>query len=62
MKAASTFVERLSDGVPQQVEVRLGLRDEQQSEVREGLSDGDQVIIRQVSSLQQLQQTFGGGF
>ena len=35
-----TFVERLTDGVPQKVEVRLGLRTEQQSEVREGLAAG----------------------
>jgi HlyD family secretion protein len=59
-----TFVERLADGVPQKVEVRLGLRTEQQSEVREGLAEGDQVIIRNRSSLEKLQQTFqgGGGF
>ena len=59
-----TFVERLTDGVPQKVEVRLGLRTEQQSEVREGLAERDQVIIRNRSSLEKLQQTFqgGGGF
>ncbi len=55
-----TFVERLTDGVPQKVEVRLGLRTEQQSEVREGLAEGDQVIIRNRSSLEKLQQTFQG--
>jgi len=59
-----TFVERLTAGVPQKVEVRLGLRTEQQSEVREGLAERDQVIIRNRSSLEKLQQTFqgGGGF
>lgn len=56
-----TFVERLTDGVPQKVEVRLGLRTEQQSEVRDGLAEGDQVIIRNRSSLEKLQQTFQGG-
>jgi HlyD family secretion protein len=54
-----TFVERLTEGVPQQVEIRLGLRDEQQSEVRAGLEEGDQLAIRTASSLQQLQQSFG---
>ena len=53
------YVERLKDGTPQKVEVHLGLRDDQNSEVRQGLGDGDQVIIRNVSSLERLQQTFG---
>jgi HlyD family secretion protein len=56
-----TFVERLANGVPQKVEVRLGLSDDQQSEVREGLNDGDQLVIRNRSSLERLQQSFGGG-
>ena len=62
--SGQTFVENLTDGVPQKVEVRLGLRTEQQSEVRDGLTEGDQVIIRNRSSLEKLQQTFqgGGGF
>lgn len=55
-----TYVERLVDGEPQRVEVRLGLRDEQRSEVREGLAEGEEVIIRSRTSLQQLQRTFGG--
>jgi HlyD family secretion protein len=57
-----TFVERLADGQPQRVEVRLGLRNEQLAEVREGLADNDQLAIRSRSSLEQLQQSFGGGF
>lgn len=57
-----TFVERLVDGEPQKVEVRLGLRDEQQVEVRDGLQEGDQLAIRTVSTLQRLQQQFGNGF
>ena len=62
--SGQTFVERLTDGVPQKVEVRLGLRTEQQSEVRDGLAESDQVIIRNRSSLEKLQQSFqgGGGF
>jgi len=59
-----TFVERLVDGAPQKVEVSLGIRTEQESEVRDGLSDGDQIIIRNRTSLQRLQASFGtsGGF
>jgi HlyD family secretion protein len=59
--SGQTFVERLADGVPQKVEVRLGLRTEQQSEVRDGLAESDQVVIRNRSSLEKLQQTFQGG-
>ncbi len=55
-----TFVERLVNGEPQKTEVRLGLRDDQQAEVREGLEEGDQLAIRTRSSLERLQQTFGG--
>lgn len=59
-ESGKTFVERLVQGVPQQVEIRLGLRDEQQSEVRAGLEEGDEIAIRKVSSLQKLQQSFSG--
>lgn len=55
-----TFVERLVNGEPQRVEVRLGLRDEQRVEVREGLNDGEELVIRSRTGLEQLQQTFGG--
>ncbi len=55
-----TFVERLTNGEPQRVEVRLGLRDEQQVEVREGLNEGDELVIRLRTGLERLQQTFGG--
>jgi HlyD family secretion protein len=55
-----TFVERLAGGAPGKVEIQLGLRDDQQSEVRAGLNEGDQLAIRNVSSLQKLQQTFSG--
>jgi HlyD family secretion protein len=58
-ESGRTFVERLVEGVPQQVEIRLGLRDEQQSEVRAGLEEGDEIAIRKVSSLQRLQDSFG---
>lgn len=56
-----TFVERLiSPTETQRVEVRLGLRDDQQSEVREGLGEGDQIAIYNRSTLQRLQEQFGG--
>jgi len=58
--SGTTFVERITDGVPQKVEVRLGLRDERQSEVRAGLEENDKLAIRSVSSQERLQQTFGG--
>jgi multidrug efflux pump subunit AcrA (membrane-fusion protein) len=59
-ETGKTFVERLVGNTPGSVEIRLGLRDEQQSEVRAGLNEGDQIAIRDVSSLQKLQQTFSG--
>ncbi|MGC8780877.1 MAG: efflux RND transporter periplasmic adaptor subunit, partial [Anaerolineae bacterium] len=55
------FVEKETAAGPQKVEVRLGLRDDQYSEVREGLSDEDKVIIRKISSREQLQRAFGTG-
>ena len=51
-----TFVNRLVNGVPQKVEVRLGLRDDQMSEILDGLSEGDVLAIYSVSFQQQLQQ------
>ena len=53
------YVERVEDGMPVRVEIRMGMRNEQQSEVVEGLSEGDLLAIRQVSSLDRLRQTFG---
>jgi multidrug efflux pump subunit AcrA (membrane-fusion protein) len=58
-ETGKTFVEKETPTGPQKVEVRLGLRDDQHSEVREGLSDEDRVIIRQISSREQLQRAFG---
>ena len=52
------YVERVEDGVPVRVEIRIGMRNEQQSEVVEGLTEGDLLAIRQVSSLDRLRQTF----
>lgn len=57
-ETSRTFVERLTNGEPQKVEVRLGLRDDQRVEVREGLEEGDELAMRSRTGLQQLQQTF----
>ena len=56
-----TYVEKLVDQKPVETDVELGLRSDQVSEIVSGLEDGDEVIIRGVSSLERLQQTFGGG-
>jgi HlyD family secretion protein len=59
-ESGRTFVERLTGGEPQKVEVRLGLRDDARVEVREGLDESDTLAIRTVSTLERLQETFGG--
>lgn len=59
-ESGRTFVERLTGGEPQKVEVSLGLRDDARVEVREGLDEGDELAIRTISTLERLQQTFGG--
>ncbi len=59
-ESGRTFVERLTGDEPQKVEVRLGLRDDARVEVREGLDEGDTLAIRTVSTLERLQETFGG--
>ena len=53
------FVERVEGGFPVRVEIRTGMRNEQQSEVVAGLEEGDVLALRNVSSLEQLRQTFG---
>jgi HlyD family secretion protein len=53
------FVERVEDGVPVRIEIRIGMRNEQQSEVIAGLEERDVLAIRQASSLERLRETFG---
>jgi HlyD family secretion protein len=53
------FVERVEDGLPVRVEIRMGMRNEQQSEVTAGLQEGDVLAIRQASSLDRLREAFG---
>lgn len=53
------YAEKLVLGVPQEVEVETGFRDEQVSQVVSGLQEGDTVIIRTVSSRERLREAFG---
>lgn len=53
------YVEKLVLGVPQEVEVETGFRDEQVSQVLSGVDEGDTVIMRTVSSRDRLREAFG---
>ncbi len=56
------YVEKLVDGVPTRVDIKLGLRNEQFSQVVEGLNQGDVLVIRRVGTGEILRrQVFGGG-
>lgn len=59
-ESGRTYVERLTNGTLERVEVRLGLRDEQSSEVREGLEEGDQLAIISRTGAEQLRNLFEG--
>jgi HlyD family secretion protein len=48
-------------GLPQRVEITLGLRNDTVSQVLAGLEEGDQVVISQQSRREQLQRVFQGG-
>lgn len=56
-----TFVDRLSNGQVQPVEIQIGLRDEAFSEVLAGLVQGDVVVLIKQSSREQLRQAFQMG-
>lgn len=58
-EAGKLYAEKLVLGLPQQVEVEIGFRDEQVSQVLSGLDEGDAVIIRLVSSRERLRDAFG---
>jgi HlyD family secretion protein len=53
------YVEKLVLGVPREVEVETGFRDEQVSQVLSGVDEGDTVIVRTVSSRDRLREAFG---
>ncbi len=56
------YVEKVDEqGNPIRVKVELGLRDEAVSQVLAGLDEGDQIIIRGLSSREQLERVFQGG-
>jgi HlyD family secretion protein len=56
-----TYVEKVEGEDLQQVEMQLGLRDEQFSEVREGVTEGETLAIRSRSGQDRLRDLFGGG-
>ena len=56
------YVEKIVDGVPQRVDIEIGLRNEQFSEVVSGLEVGDEIAVRRTDTGEVLrQQMFGGG-
>lgn len=55
------YVEKVIEGTPVRVEVRLGMRNETQSQVLEGLQEGDILAIRNANRRERLQQLFFGG-
>jgi len=58
-ETSKLYTERLVLGMPKEVEVEIGFRDEQVSQVLSGLDEGDTVIIRSVSSRERLREAFG---
>ncbi len=60
-QTGTTYVEKLVDGVPQRVNLKLGLRNEQFSQVLEGLQPGDQLAVRRTDTGEVLRQQFFGG-
>lgn len=57
--AGTNYVEKLVDGVPQRVTVRVGMRNEGQTEIVEGVAEGDVIILPNTSASEQLRSTFG---
>lgn len=60
-ETGKTTVQKVVGDQLQEVEVQLGLRDEQFSEVREGVSEGETLAIVSRSGQDQLRNLFGGG-
>ncbi len=55
------YVEVLTDGIPQRVDVVIGLRNEQFSEILSGLAVGDELAVRRTSTGDILRQQMTGG-
>ncbi len=56
------YVEKLVDGIPLRTEITVGARNDQFSQVLRGVSEGDVIVLRDVSSREQLRQSmFGNG-
>lgn len=60
-QTGGTYVEKIIDGVPQRVDVKVGLRNEQSSQVLAGVQEGDQLAVRRTDSGEVLRQQFFGG-
>lgn len=60
-ETGQTSVQKVVGDQLQEVEVQLGLRDEQFSEVRAGVSEGETLAIVSRSGQDQLRSLFGGG-
>lgn len=60
-QTGTTYVEKLVDGVPQRVNLKLGLRNEQFSQVLEGVQPGDRLAVRRTDTGEVLRQQFFGG-
>jgi HlyD family secretion protein len=58
-QASRTYLEKLVGQRPVETDVEVGVRGEQFTQILTGLTDGDQVIIRGVTSLDRLRETFG---
>lgn len=60
-QTGKTYVEKLVDGIPQRVDVEVGLRNEQFSQVLSGVNNGDQLAVRRTDTGEAIRQQFFGG-
>jgi len=56
--SGKVYVEKLVLGMPREVQIETGFRDELVSQVLSGLDEGDTVIVRTVSSRERLREAF----
>lgn len=60
-QTGKTYVEKLVGGIPQRVDVEIGLRNEQFSQILSGVSAGDQLAVRRTDTGEVIRQQFFGG-
>lgn len=60
-QTGETYVEKLVDGIPQRVDVEVGLRNEQFSQILSGVNPGDQLAVRRTDTGEAIRQSFFGG-